>query len=385
MIRWGAAARRILVCVCLPTAAWAQRVSSSLDIGGAAMRYADSLTANGGSVSPALAVEWPRATLGGAATFSHFASGWSSQGAVNASLFSHSAGLFIAEFEGTAGGSAHQDGTRTGQALGGLRGHLMADHGGGWLGGGMGRTWDGQAWRNVLNAELAGWMRAGDATLVASATPTSVADSIRYTDSQLSIRWSRSFVELGGEAGFRAGATGAIVGGSGRRWGSVATTAWLASNVGLVLAGGTYPIDLTQGFPGGRFVTLSLRIRSSPPANEASRLGDGRGSRGSADAEKEGALTFRALPAVRGDVQLEVQAPTARSVDVSGDFTNWRPVALSRAAGGKWVVSLPIVPGTHQVNVRVNGDRWLVPPGLPPITDEFGGAVGLLVIERKTP
>jgi len=384
-MRWGAVARRIVVCVCLPTVARAQRVSSSVDIGGAAMRYADSLTANGGSLTPALALEWPRATIGGAATFSHFASGWSSQGAVNASLFSHSAGLFVAEFEGTAGGSAHQDGTRTGQALGGVRGHLMADHSGGWLGGGMGRTWDGQVWRNVLNAELAGWIKAGDATLVASATPTSVADSIRYTDSQLSIRWSRSIVELGGEAGFRAGATGAAVGGSGRRWGSVATTAWLAPNIGLVLAGGTYPIDLTQGFPGGRFLTLSLRIRSSPPANEISRPVDDGGSRSGSDTEKEAAITFRAVPTDRGEVQLEVQAPAARSVDVSGDFTNWRPVSLSRAAGGRWVVSLPIPFGTHQVNVRVNGDRWLVPPGLPPITDEFGGSVGLLVIERKTP
>ena len=385
MIRWGAVARLILGCVCLPTAAWAQRVSSSLDIGGAAMRYADSLTANGGSVSPALAFEWPRATLGGAATFSHFASGWSSQGAVNASLFSHAAGLFVAEFEGTAGGSAHQDGTRTGQALGGIRGHLMADHSGAWLGGGMGRTWDGQAWRNVLNGELGGWMKAGEATLVASATPTSVDDSIRYTDAQLSVRWSRSIVELGGEAGFRAGATGAVVGGSGRRWGSVATTAWLAPNIGLVLAGGTYPIDLTQGFPGGRFVTLSLRLRSSPPGSEVNRSADVGGSKGSGDAANEGAITFRALPTVGANVQLEVQAPAAQSVDVSGDFTNWRPVALTRAAGGKWVVSLAIPPGTHQVNVRVNGNRWLVPPGLPPITDEFGGAVGLLVIEHKAP
>jgi hypothetical protein len=261
----------------------------------------------------------------------------------------------------------------------------MAEHSGAWLGGGMGRTWDGQAWRNVLNAELAGWMKAGDATLVASATPTSVADSIRYTDSQLSIRWSSSIVELGAEAGFRAGATGAVLGGSGRRWGSVATTAWLAPNIGLVLAGGTYPIDLTQGFPGGRFLTLSLRIRSSPPANEAIRSVDGGGSRSSAEAEREGGVTFRAVPTDRGEVQLEVQAPAARSVDVSGDFTNWRPVSLSRAVSGKWVVSLPILPGTHQVNVRVNGDRWLVPPGLPPITDEFGGSVGLLVIERKAP
>ena len=386
MIRWGGAvARRILLCLSLAPAAWAQRVTSSLDIGGAAMRYADSLTANGGSLSPALAVEWPRATLGGAATFSHFASGWSSQGAANASVFSPAAGLFVAELAGTAGGSAHQDGTRTGQTLGALRGHLMADRGGAWVGGGAGRTWDGESWRNVLNAEIAGWTKAGDATLIASATPTSVDDTIRYTDSQLSIRWSSSNVELGGEIGFRAGATGAVVGGSGRRWGSVAATAWLAPNLGLVLSGGTYPIDLTQGFPGGRFVTLSLRIRSSSPGSSRGRLAEGSGPASGSDGERERALTFRALPIARGQVQLEFEAPAAQSVEISGDFTAWRPVSLSRVPGGKWVVLLAIAPGTHQLNVRVNGARWMVPPGLPPITDEFGGSVGLLVIEHQTP
>src|SRR6478752_9759607 len=90
--RLGRAARRVLPLVCLPSAAWGQRVSSSLDIGGAAMRYADSVNANGGALSPALSIEWPRGTIGGAATFSHFPSGWSSQGAMNASVFSRATG-----------------------------------------------------------------------------------------------------------------------------------------------------------------------------------------------------------------------------------------------------------------------------------------------------
>jgi len=51
------------------------------------------------------------------------------------------------------------------------------------------------------------------------------------------------------------------------------------------------------------------------------------------------------------------------------------------ASGAVWRLSMPIARGTHQINLRVNGGRWLVPPGLTPITDEFGGAVGLLVVE----
>jgi len=351
------------------------------------MRYADSVSANGGSLTPALAIEWPRATLGGAATFSHFPSGWSSQAAVNGSIFSRGAGPLVGEFVATAGGSAHQDGTRTGQALGNVRGHLMADRGGAWLGGGTGRTWDGADWRNVVNAELGGWMKAWDATVVASRVPTSVDDSVRYTDSQISAHWARSSFELGAELGARAGMTGAIIGGSGRHWGSIAVTTWLDPHFGVILSGGTYPIDLTQGFPGGRFLTLSIRLRSSEPtttvnARESATNNSSQADGSSRVESSEAVTTFRALPSSKGMVMIEVSAPGARTVEVSGDFTVWKPVRLTpSAAVGVWRLSMPIARGTHQINLRVNGGRWIVPPGLTPITDEFGGAVGLLIVE----
>jgi hypothetical protein len=380
--RLGRVACRVLPLVCLPSAAWGQRVSSSLDIGGAAMRYADSINANGGSLTPAVAVEWPRGTLGGAATFSHFASGWSSQGALNASMFSRGAGPLVGEFAATAGGSAHQDGTRTGQALGNIRGHFMADHAGAWLGGGTGRTWDGSDWRSVIATELGAWLKAWDATVVASMAPTSVADSIRYTDSQLSAHWTRpgSSLEVGGEIGARTGASGAIIGGSGRHWGSIAVTQWFAPHVGVILSGGTYPIDLTQGFPGGRFLTISVRVRSAPAKERASPRESGVVA--SADgASSEPTLTFRALHPLHGFVLLEISAPGASMVEVSGDFTSWKPVKLAVSTAGVWRVSLPMSRGTHQINLRVNGGPWLVPPGLTHLTDEFGGQVGLLVVE----
>lgn len=380
MIRWGAIARRVALIVC-PASAMGQRVTSSLDIGGAAMRYADSLTANGGSLSPAIAVEWPRATLGGAATVSRFATGWSSQGAMNASLFSHSAGLFVAELASTAGGSVHQDGTRTGQGLGSLRGHLMSDNGGAWVGGGMGRTWDGASWRNVVNGELSGWLKTGDAMLLASIAPTAVDDSLRYTDTQLSAHWSKAGVEIGAEIGIRAGTTGTTIGGTGRRWGSVAATTWLAPRFGLVLSGGTYPIDLTQGFPGGRFITLSVRLRSEPATTAVGGSSDRRVGTGASGENREPAITFHATSVGAGQVRLEIAAPGATSVEVSGDFTAWKPVQLTRA-GSSWVAALPIARGTHQMNIRLNGGPWVVPPGLTPISDEFGGSAGLLVIEQ---
>jgi hypothetical protein len=188
-------------------------------------------------------------------------------------------------------------------------------------------------------------------------------------------------MELAGEVGFRAGATGAILGGPGRRWGSLAATVWISPRIGLVLSGGTYPIDLTQGFPGGRFLTASVRVRSTPARPV---INDGTGSNTAARPKGELAMTFKAEPRPRGLVLLEVvvPGPEVRLVEVSGDFTGWMPVRLSRAGNRRWSTELPISHGTHQNIVRVNGERWTVPPGLTPISDEFGGVAGLLVIEQ---
>ena len=374
----------VLPLLCLPLAATAQRVSSSLDVGGAAMRYADSVNANGGAVAPALVIEWPRATLGGAAMFSRFPTGWSSQGALNGSVFSASIGPLVGEMAATAGGSAHQDGTRTGQGLGTGRGHLMTDNGGAWVGLGAGRTWDGAVWRGLTTGEIGAWTRAGGATFVASVAPTSVDDSVRYTDSQRSGHWAVSSTEVGGEIGLRSGDTGASIGGSGRHWGSIAITRWLAPRVGVILSGGTYPIDLTQGFPGGRFLTLSVRFRSAP-SRQASDTHQSNAGMLARAAATEMVKAFQALPVARGRGRIDVRVPRAATVELSGDFTGWKAVPLVATPGDAWRISLPIAPGTHQVNIRVNGGRWMVPPGLPPILDEFGGAAGLLVVAEETP
>jgi 1,4-alpha-glucan branching enzyme len=82
-----------------------------------------------------------------------------------------------------------------------------------------------------------------------------------------------------------------------------------------------------------------------------------------------------------GAVTLRIDAPGAQIVEVSGDFSDWTPMPLARAGDGLWALTLPITPGKYQMNVRLDGGKWLVPPGLLPMLDEFGGSVGLLVIE----
>jgi hypothetical protein len=71
-------------------------------------------------------------------------------------------------------------------------------------------------------------------------------------------------------------------------------------------------------------------------------------------------------------------------VELSGDFTGWKPVSLRRVRGDDWAVALPLDVGTHRVNMRVDGGVWVAPPGMTTTSDDFAGEVGLLVVEDST-
>jgi len=62
----------------------AQRVVSSVDLSGTAIRYADTVRAAGTSISPSLRIDWSRVTINAAGSASQLGgSGWSFQGALN--------------------------------------------------------------------------------------------------------------------------------------------------------------------------------------------------------------------------------------------------------------------------------------------------------------
>ena len=154
----------------------------------------------------------------------------------------------------------------------------------------------------------------------------------------------------------------------------------MTPRIGLVLAAGNYPVDPTQGFPGGRFASLSLRLTQQR-----------RPSSVSIDSAPSVSLPeVKASPAVIGfvaqhgagaAVTVRVNAPGAGTVEINADFTNWAPVKLVPAGDDLWTWTLPLKRGKYQMNLRVNGGDWIVPPGLLSMIDEFGGTVGLLVVE----
>jgi hypothetical protein len=68
-------------------------------------------------------------------------------------------------------------------------------------------------------------------------------------------------------------------------------------------------------------------------------------------------------------------------VEVAGDWNGWVAEPLVRS-GGRWVMPAPLAPGVYRFNLRVDGERWIVPEEVPSIDDGFGGRVGLLIISE---
>jgi hypothetical protein len=363
----------------------AQRVTSTVDIAGAGLWYADSIRAMGSTVSPAFSIDWPRGTIAASGTLSRLENeGVSAQGTVAPSFFTPSAGPLSGELAGSFGGSSHRDGTHTGQMLGSARAHVMGAGHGGWVGGGLGRTWDGAVWRGVRLAEAGAWLQREGTVALATASPIVVDDSIRYTDLQGSVRYKLNNVELGLTAGARAGKVASALGGTARAWGSASVTSWVHPNVALVASAGSYPVDLTQGFPGGRFATVALRFAARRGRSGEQSVSSPRASSemaaGLAEAKASGVTQMVVQSAGGNRRTIRVRAPSARSVELNGDFTGWKPLELTRQPDGWWSATLPIEAGTYQMDVRVNGGAWIVPPGLTTVVDEFGSPVGILAI-----
>jgi hypothetical protein len=360
----------------------AQRVETSLDVGAAALRYADTLSTGAATVTPHLLADWGSAIVEASGTYSQFTSGGGSsgQGTLSASRFISTEHRFFLELGGFAGGSTHSDGTRTGEVLANGRIHIPRDNEELFLGFGGGRTWDAVAWRNVLLGEVGASIDMGSSNAMVTISPTIVNDSIKYADTQASVSRKGKVVDLGLLLGFRSGDQLTTLSANVRAWASASAVVWMTPRIGLVLAGGNYPVDPTQGFPGGRFVSLALRVSQQRRPSQVSM-----GSAASVSPPE-----VNAGPAVAGfatqrgagdAVTVRVNAPGARTVEINGDFTNWIPVKLVPAGDGWWASTLPLKRGKYQMNLRVNGGDWTVPPGLLSMVDEFGGTVGLLVVE----
>ena len=345
------------------------------------VRYADSLDLSAAILTPDLRIESERAAAQLTGTFSQFRDGgWSAQGTTSGSLFTPTRRSLLGELAGLAGGSTHQDGTKTGHVIANLRVHGMRAQAGLFGGAGAGLTWDGSAWRRLLLGEVGGWLQNGLATGLVTLTPVAVNDSIRYVDGQVALSRVAGALELSLLAGARAGSQIPGVTTQTRSWASGSAVMRVLPRLALVASGGTYPVDPTQGFPGGRFLSVTVRFLTSDNGRRGPQIPAAVSEPVTPEAAT-GVESFEADRQTAGTVALRVRAPGADSVEITGDFTGWSPVRLERTSEGVWAGSFSLPPGQYQMNLRINGGSWLVPPGLLSLKDEFGGSVGLLVVE----
>lgn len=62
-----------------------------------------------------------------------------------------------------------------------------------------------------------------------------------------------------------------------------------------------------------------------------------------------------------------------------GDFSGWRPVAMTEE-GDAWVVRVKVEPGAYHYAYRTADGRMVVPDGVPAVDDGFGGRSAVLVV-----
>jgi hypothetical protein len=194
---------------------------------------------------------------------------------------------------------------------------------------------------------------------------TNVSRLQRWSDLEGRVDWAMGRLTLSAAMSGRA----AVDSIPAMLWGRVGATMRVNSRLSLMSGAGTLPLPGPATARASRFATLGVRL--SPAALLRPPLPHG---------VRTSATAFAISPAASGGYTVTVRAPSARTVELSGDFTNWTPVALRETAPNVWQVTIPMTPGTHRVNLRVDGDSWAAPPGLPAVNDEFNGRVGLLVI-----
>ena len=148
-----------------------------------------------------------------------------------------------------------------------------------------------------------------------------------------------------------------------------------------MLSGGRYPSDPVRGSIAGRYISAGLRFRlqSAPPRVNAPL--PVRHSSSNGDPDDPPAATQLTVNRRSSDaVKLVLHAPPATLIEIAGDFTEWRPLAMTQTESGRWEITLPIPVGVHQVNVRIDGGPWTVPGGTTRLAGDYGDDIGTVMV-----
>ncbi len=312
-------------------------------------------------------------------TYLQFQSGRRSlDGSANGSWFAPLARHWRGELGVAAGASDYASIASFRHAQADARLHVMDGDRGGWIAATVGRSSFGGGPRPVTVVAMGMWLLRADKTVFVSLDRSFIGDTA-YTDLRSSARWrgSRTILEgvVGSRLWSRGGGRGVFAEGS--------ATVTIAPHVAIVVSAGRYPTDAVSGSIAGRYVSAALRLGTiavrRPPVPALPGVIRASGSDGSATT---GEPRLEIQVRQGDDVQLSLYAAGATSVEVTGDFTDWRPVLLTRNPGSSdtWAATFRIPRGVHRINVRRDGGPWMAPGGTTRSTDDYDGEVGVFVL-----
>ena len=212
---------------------------------------------------------------------------------------------------------------------------------------------------------------AGDVTTsLQRAASSGCRHQSRLTDLETSVRWEHRFGELTVRGGKRFGNSFDVTPES-RQWASGQIAFWVSSKVAAVAGGGREPAQPTRGLPARTFGSLGMMLaywpiprNVVPVASPASLV-----------------HAFELRPAGTAVQRVTARIGGVESVEIMGDFSDWTALPLIRRGRDQWELLVPITPGVHQINMRIDGGKWIAPPGMPSMKDGFNGEVGVIVIK----
>lgn len=210
-----------------------------------------------------------------------------------------------------------------------------------------------QVWRHWVDSSMAG-------------DSGSASRALQWADVAARATWSSDRLTLDARVGVqpKLDATPRSI------WARATASIGLSPALAFVAAAGTEPSRGWIGMPSSRFVSFGIRVAaagiatsSAPPAAAPTRL-----------------PAFSVKEAGGELYVLTLRLADARSVEISGDFTGWNPLPMRQTSRDTWQVTAPLTRGSHRVNVRIDGNAWIAPPGMSSTSDEFNGTVGIFIV-----
>lgn len=375
------AALAATACLGIPLPSISAQTTGTVDLGVSAVEYEGFLASGAAFLNPSIRHNTPSLSIGAQGSLLLFESGSHIvQGALAGAWATPRAGRWRGEVSGSGGINSYVTSDSGfpayGHALARVRLHYGAPLAGAWAGAATGRSFFGTAGATPVEVAVGAWAVRHRVSVGATATGTWLADTA-YLDVVGSLRWVYTLFTASGSAGFRAWSEG---GGSGV-YGEASLEVPLWKRLALLLSGGRYPSDPVRGAVAASYVSAGIRLTAfgETPDDRAALDAYRRRMELAADAPP-GQPRIELGVEAAGGRDLRIVVPGATSVEVAGDFTDWEPVPLERRDGDTWVVRLPLRPGVHRLNVRIDRQRWVVPSGLRSEEDEYGGRVGILVV-----